>query len=296
MSNNTTIKLKRTAEEISSSSFQNHKIAFGEPIFVDNNELIRSSSCKSYIVLGSNVTSDKQVKNAAIFKGFWDINKANSIVFYNENREGIVDELGQQVYVDKVISSNAANTNNDSYRYYLLCQPKMIADPNGVVDIYTADEDYRSVKFFNMGDAGIYIDSKGVFYGAAWNDYAETRKVKGLANPGDVVCESGDGTLELSSCRLQPCPYVISDTFGMTIGSQNDTPVAISGRVLVKMYDEKCVVGDCVCAGVDGKATVMSREEIKEYPDRILGIITEIPEYEDWNGVKINNRVWIKVR
>ena len=40
----------------------------------------------------------------------------------------------------------------------------------------------------------------------------------------------------------------------------------------------------------------MTREEIKEYPDRIVGIVSEIPDYEEWNGVKVNNRIWIKVK
>ena len=39
-------------------------------------------------------------------------------------------------------------------------------------------------------------------------------------------------------------------------------------------------------------------EEIKEYPDRIIGIVSEIPEYETWGSgnVEVNNRIWIKVK
>lgn len=288
----TTIKLKRTTELISNNNFREHSISFGEPIFVDNNELTRSNPCKSYIVLGSNLENDNQVKNAAIFKGFWDINKANSLVFYKNNREGLVDEEGQQVYADRIISESISKSGDATTKYFILCQPK----------VSNTSENYRTVKTFDLTNddgegVGIYIDEKGVLYGAAWNDYAENRKVVGLVNSGDVVCEVGDGSLELSSYRLQPCPYVISDTYGMTIGNQNDTPVAISGRVLVRLHNEKCQVGDCVCAGINGEAMVMTRKEIQEYPDRILGIITEIPNgNEEWNGVKINNRVWIKVR
>ena len=54
--------------------------------------------------------------------------------------------------------------------------------------------------------------------------------------------------------------------------------------------------GDTVCAGPEGKVCKMTREEIKEYPDRIVGIVSEIPDYEEWNGVKVNNRIWIKVK
>jgi hypothetical protein len=42
----------------------------------------------------------------------------------------------------------------------------------------------------------------------------------------------------------------------------------------------------------------MTREEIREYPDRILGHVSEIPNYETWGtgNIAVNNRIWIKVR
>ena len=42
----------------------------------------------------------------------------------------------------------------------------------------------------------------------------------------------------------------------------------------------------------------MTREEIKEYPDRIIGIVSEIPDYETWGSgnVPVNGRIWIKVK
>lgn len=291
MSNSTVIKFKRTTEQLTDSRFQNHNLTFGEPTFVDNNPAIRTSKCNSYLVLGSKVsnTEDELVKNGVIFKGFWDISKADSLVFYKANREGLVSEDNNPVYADKIIVDNAANNadiTGNGTKYFLLCQPQLD---------YTYS-DYRSVKKFDLGDAGIYINENGALYGAAWNDYAETRKTTGIVEPGDVVCENGDGTLSLCNERLQSCPNVVSDTYGVVIGDSEGTPLAVSGRVLVKIHDENYTIGDCVCAGLNGEATVMTRDEIKEFPDRILGIITEIPKYEEWNGVKVNNRVWIKIR
>jgi hypothetical protein len=56
--------------------------------------------------------------------------------------------------------------------------------------------------------------------------------------------------------------------------------------------------GDTVCAGPEGKVMKMTRAEIKEYPDRIIGIVSEIPEYKTWGSgnVEVNNRIWIKVK
>jgi hypothetical protein len=40
----------------------------------------------------------------------------------------------------------------------------------------------------------------------------------------------------------------------------------------------------------------MTRDEISKYPDRIVGTVSEIPNYEEWNEQKINGRIWIKVK
>ena len=76
---------------------------------------------------------------------------------------------------------------------------------------------------------------------------------------------------------------------------ENYKPLAISGRVLVKV-NCSVKVGDVLCADKNGFATVMTRAEVANYPDRILGIVSEIPTYETWNDVEINNRVWITIK
>ena len=42
----------------------------------------------------------------------------------------------------------------------------------------------------------------------------------------------------------------------------------------------------------------MTREEVLLYPDRIVGIVSEIPEYKIWGtgNVEVNERIWIKVK
>jgi hypothetical protein len=284
--------LKKPADDATKKDIQTQPIDFGEPLFIDNNSNWGNveQKCNSYIALGSPVNNGS-VSQAALFKGFWDINKANSLVFYKPNREGLETEEGEDVFADKLIVGDVdTESTDDETKYYILCQP----------NVGTNNTDYRTVKKFQMRnnkeDVGIYVSSRGIMHGAAWNDYAEKRKVLGLTNPGDVVCENGDGTLSLSEERLQACPYVVSDTYGFVIGDDKDIPLAVAGRALVKVTDEHVAVGDCLCAGEDGKAYVMSRPEVMAYPDRILGIVTEIPNYDEWNGVKINNRVWIKIK
>ena len=146
-------------------------------------------------------------------------------------------------------------------------------------------------------------------YGAVWNDFAEFRK-SSYKQAGHTVVEDGYGCLKLCQERLAAGARIISDTFGMAVGQslEQDTPIGIGGRVLAYTFQNRnnFKVGDAVCAAPNGTIDLMTREEIKEYPDRIIGIVSEIPQYEIWTQqgaedmepvkVKVNNRIWVYVR
>jgi hypothetical protein len=76
-------------------------------------------------------------------------------------------------------------------------------------------------------------------------------------------------------------------------------------------------VGDVLCAAPGGTADIMTRDEVMLYPDRIIGIVDEIPTYEYWHQtlscakeedkkkntkgatvahVKINGRIWMYIK
>ena len=138
-------------------------------------------------------------------------------------------------------------------------------------------------------------------FNAVFNDYAECRTTINLT-PGHVVIDQDDGSLTCSSKRLQPGAQVISDTYGHLMGQTENatTPIAVAGRVLVYTYQprENYHAGMAVCSAPDGTVDIMSRAEICEYPDCIVGIVSEIPQYETWgsDNVKVDGRIWIKVR
>lgn len=150
-------------------------------------------------------------------------------------------------------------------------------------------------------NASVYT-SGSVLYGATWNDYAEYRETKNEIEPGRVVCENGDDTLSLSTERLQPGAEIVSDTFGFAIGETEKckTPIAVSGRVLAYPYEDRnsYAPGDAVCAAPNGTVSKMTREEIQKYPERIVGTVSAIPEYETWGAteVAVKGRIWIKVK
>ena len=137
--------------------------------------------------------------------------------------------------------------------------------------------------------------------GAVWNDYAEYRSQNEIISPGYVTYCEDDGKLKKTTERLQKFEGVVSDTFGFAIGEteESKTPLAVSGRVLVYGNKEDHFhSGDVVCAGPNGMVYKMTRDEIAKFPDRIVGIVSEIPIYENWgtSNVKVNGRIWIKVR
>ena len=155
----------------------------------------------------------------------------------------------------------------------------------------------------NMSCSGGNVYTSGnVLYGAAYNDYAEYRETAEEIEAGRVVCENNDDTLSLSQERLQPGAEIVSDTFGFAIGQTEKcgTPIAVSGRALAYPFEDRNTfkAGDAVCAGPKGTVSKMTREEIKEYPDRILGTVSAVPEYETWgqDNVPVNGRIWIRIR
>lgn len=149
------------------------------------------------------------------------------------------------------------------------------------------------------GDNGVLVATK--VRGAVFNDYAEYRESL-VKEPGRCVIETGYGDLELSTKRLQLGGNIISDTFGFSIGETDkaETPIAVCGRVLAYPYEDryKFTAGAAVCSGPNGTVSLMTREEIKEWPDAIIGYVSEIPEYKEWgtDKIQVNNRIWIKLK
>ena len=143
--------------------------------------------------------------------------------------------------------------------------------------------------------------------GAVWNDYAECRE-SDCEDFGYVLMEVGDDSLTKTTERLSHFAGVSSDTWGFSQGETDKakTPIAVAGRVLVYPYQDRnnYKPGDCVCAAPGGTVDIMTREEIINWPDRIVGTVSCVPDYEEWGGgekadrpsVKVNGRIWIKVR
>lgn len=291
MSNNTSINLKRTTKPI--SDLNNETLSFGEPLLIDSND-------NKYLVIGPN-GQGTSIENSIFFRGLSKQDAERSVT-YTENGTLVTapntNNIGEYLKIGAVFTQNIENIDEGSSddKYYIVCRNVLQSiDTNGnIIDPDIGGRLYN----FKLDNDGIYIDGRGVMHGAAWNDYAEARICNECETPhqldGYVVCESGDGTVKLSTKRLQPCAYVVSDTYGSTIGSGNIN-VGLAGKALV-YTDDDVEIGDCLTAGENGKAVKMTRQEIINYPDRILGIVIEIPDYDKYNDIKINGRIWIRLK
>ena len=206
--------------------------------------------------------------------------------------------IGQKTFLDNIRVTREGNEHSVI---------SLKVSDNGI-DKGIFDETYNKWIIYSTQDTNgnIIANTDLQLYGAVWNDYAEYRVLKNnniKINDlyGHCVIENGDDTVSLSTQRLQPAASIISDTFGIAIGKINDedVPLAIAGRVLAYMDRPASFfkVGDAVCAGKNGTLSKMSRREIRKYPDRIVGIVSSIPNYEYWgpNNILVNNRIWIKI-
>lgn len=203
---------------------------------------------------------------------------------YDSHYEKTQEVINQDLYAKGVSVADTADT---TIAYYL-------------TGVTTTAGNAASTLYRNNN---VFIKNN-VMQGAAWNDYAEYRNIDEVLKPGRVVKENGDGTLSLATERLSKGCYILSDTFGYTMGLTNNElnyPVAVAGRVLA--YPDKepfsFEIGAPVCAGENGTVSMMTEEEEMRFPSRIIGIVSEIPTYDIWHGsseINVNGRIWIKIK
>ena len=96
--------------------------------------------------------------------------------------------------------------------------------------------------------------------------------------------------------------HPIADGFLVGVG-QDGTETGVNDDCKVSLFDvtnpyepkETYNPGDAVCSGPNGTISKMTRAEIRDYPERIVGTVSEIPTYEVWGSgnIKVNGVVRI---
>lgn len=238
------------------------------------------------------------------------------------HRRGVYDNTSSRWLITCDSSNNAYSNMNfsalsliakkDSYPQLLLSNTA--GNPRGMIFVNTGSgavgDLYLRAYSSDTAYSQAYLTTAGVFSapsveGAVFNDYAEYRALKAPIEsyePGYCMTCNRDGKLFRTSSRMQHCEGITSDTFGFSIGRTNEAtvPIAVAGRVLVYPLEEPDTyyTGQAVCASRDGKVSKMTDVEVRQNPDRIVGIVSEIPTYKTWgtNNVEVNGRIWITIK
>lgn len=131
-----------------------------------------------------------------------------------------------------------------------------ILDPKTVDGVNFHSDDLDPVGTTRLNMDGYFYATR--VYNAVYNDLAEFMPKAAESEPGDVLIMTDKGLMPSSSRLDGAVVGVHSDTYGYALGaedSDNKLPVAISGRVWVKIA-EPCNIGDLLVSGQRGRATV----------------------------------------
>ena len=272
----------------------------------DHNKKYYEKAINSYI---SDIIENEELRNYYLYYHYnpdtWATDKDNIYLknkfWFKNNLTEIYEQAayGENTYYDiygdfykrELNNSNSGNDNSEG--------EIIMADPGAGQGEFDASVEGSIT---TLGGIAARKSIKGYkVHGAVFNDYAEYRHTENIKS-GKCVVETGNGDLILSNKRLQLGANIISDTYGFSIGETDyaNTPIAVCGRVLAYPYEfkETFMPGQAVCSGPDGTISRMTRDEIRFWPDAIIGYVSEIPNYEEWGSdkVKVDGRIWIKVK
>lgn len=284
---------------------------FNKNVSVQGN-IYAGSSYNKLVLTEENYTNYAPTKTGSGASGTWGINvtgSSGSTNYLNINNTANLSNGLQYIQVSGQTSGNDLPSNTwwhvikmnhgqgDTYYKRLLAFD--FWNDNIMTSGAEGDGAVRSWK-------QVWVQGNSVT-GAVWNDYAECRE-SDCEEFGYVLMEVGNDSLTKTTERLSHFAGISSDTWGFSQGETDKakTPIAVAGRVLVYPYQDRdnYKPGDCVCAAPGGTVDIMTREEIINWPDRIVGTVSCVPDYEEWGGgeiadrpaVQVDGRIWIKVR
>ena len=303
------LKVQNSLQEFVNFNNNQFEIVFlPEFIYISKYQLYNPEDTKQYYQRISNLNEINQGYQSVYLKKYyysiknWENKKYNLYIYrnniYNKHNYSSNDyircEIGKYYSLD-----------SDFYKRELIINGENVS--NQTVKVHPApglgfDDAHVSGSITTLGGISARKSIMGFkVHGAVFNDYAEYRHTNKVM-PGRCVVEIGDGDLEISKQRLQLGANIVSDTFGFSIGESNyaNTPIAVCGRVLAYPLENRNSFkpGQAVCSGPNGTISIMTRDEIKEWPDAIVGYVSEIPIYKYWgsDNIEVDGRIWIKVK
>ena len=148
-----------------------------------------------------------------------------------------------------------------------------------------------------------YISGTKVFH-AVWNDVSDAIEVQDDLEVEPGCCYMFDGTRYKKTeeyCQ-KGIIGIHSDTAGSMLGRKGrhkELDISIGGFVLAYV-DGTYECGTPLTCGPDGCLTEMKREDVREYPERLVATYWK-PEPEDYWGpegsqIAVNDRQWVKIK
>jgi len=146
---------------------------------------------------------------------------------------------------------------------------------------------------------GIFTASK--VYNAVWNDIVDFLEVDESTQVhfGKVyIADEGGGYKPSTKYLDEGIVGLVSDTYGFGVGhnpGKKQLPIAIGGFVLAEV-DRIYKPGTPLTASADGRLTEIKMEDKKNYPERIVATFLKAERAEEWNGINVRGRHWVRVR
>jgi hypothetical protein len=136
-------------------------------------------------------------------------------------------------------------------------------------------------------------------YVAGWNDLAEYRPLRpgAVRAPGKVYVATHAGATLATKRRQRGTMGICSDTYGMALGGtpqdKDKLPIAISGWVLADV-DKPYPMGTALIAKSNGQLTKAYWWEKVLFRERLVGTLDTQPQ--EYNGIAVNGRHWVKIK
>jgi len=145
-------------------------------------------------------------------------------------------------------------------------------------------------------------------WNGVWNDVADFQPLfPGEIRPqfGKCYFDTFEGAQICHSRCQKSVIGIASDTYGFGVGVSDEltVPIAVAGWTLAYVeFDNNEIYecGDVLTNNYNGNLIKMTREEIKEYPERIVAIYKRPEPTELWGPkgkeIQVNGRHWVKVK
>lgn len=140
-------------------------------------------------------------------------------------------------------------------------------------------------------------------WNSVWNDIADFQEIAYQEELiyGKCYYDTLEGAKICNEFCQKSVIGIASDTFGFGVGSnnKNNVPIAISGWVLAYV-DKEYEPGTPLTNNENGDLVEMTREYVREYPERIVAIYKKPEPNELWGPegkeIKVRGRHWVKVK